>query len=36
MNMKKIPWETISALMANINRQQGYNLAPPTDYSGPP
>jgi hypothetical protein len=29
------PWETISALMANINRQQGYNLTPPTDYSGP-
>ncbi len=29
------PWETISALMANINRLQGYNLALPTSYAGP-
>lgn len=29
------PWETISALLANINRQQGYHLALPTSYSGP-
>ena len=29
------PWETISALMANINNLKGYNLNLPTSYSGP-
>ena len=29
------PWETVSALMANINQRQGYNLAPPASYVGP-
>jgi hypothetical protein len=29
------PWETISALMANINAQHGYNLNLPTAYMGP-
>jgi hypothetical protein len=28
------PWETISALMANINRQQSYNLTLPMSYRG--
>lgn len=29
------PWETISALMASINTQRGYNLKLPASYSGP-
>ena len=29
------PWETISALMTNINSQQGYNLNIPASYKGP-
>jgi hypothetical protein len=29
------PWETISALMANINKKQSYNLILPVDYKGP-
>jgi hypothetical protein len=29
------PWETISALMANINAQQGYNLNIPASFQGP-
>jgi hypothetical protein len=29
------PWETISALMANINTQHGYNLNLPATYQGP-
>ena len=29
------PWETISALMANINAQQGYNLSLPASFQGP-
>jgi hypothetical protein len=29
------PWETISALMADINNQQGYNLNLPASYAGP-
>ena len=29
------PWETISALMANINTQQGYNLNLPASFQGP-
>jgi hypothetical protein len=29
------PWETISALMANINNQQGYNLNIPASFQGP-
>jgi hypothetical protein len=29
------PWETISALMANINAQQGYNLNLPASFQGP-
>ena len=29
------PWETISALMADINNQQGYNLNLPANYAGP-
>jgi hypothetical protein len=29
------PWETISALMAAINTQHGYNLNLPTTYMGP-
>lgn len=29
------PWETISALLANINKQQGYNLNLPATYMGP-
>ncbi len=28
------PWETISALLANINSQQGYNLTLPATYMG--
>jgi hypothetical protein len=29
------PWETASALLANINRLEGYNLTLPTSYAGP-
>jgi len=29
------PWETVSALMANINRAEGYNLNLPTSYVSP-
>ena len=29
------PWETISALMENIDNLKGYNLTLPTSYSGP-
>jgi hypothetical protein len=29
------PWETISALMANISKQSGYNLNLPAAYMGP-
>lgn len=29
------PWETVSALMANINQNKGYNLTLPTGYVGP-
>ena len=29
------PWETISALMANINKLEGYNLTLPASYAGP-
>lgn len=29
------PWETISVLMANINRLEGYNLVVPARYAGP-
>ncbi len=29
------PWETISSLMANINRLEGYNLMLPTSYVSP-
>ncbi len=29
------PWETISALLANINSQQGYNLVLPASFRGP-
>ena len=29
------PWDTLSTLMANINRQQGYNLALPARYVSP-
>ncbi len=29
------PWETIRALMADINNQQGYNLNLPASYAGP-
>ena len=29
------PWQTISALMADINTQQGYNLNLPASYAGP-
>lgn len=29
------PWETVSALMANLNRLEGYNLKLPTAYAGP-
>lgn len=29
------PWETVSTLLANISKQQGYNLSVPTSYQGP-
>jgi hypothetical protein len=29
------PWETVSALMANINQLEGYNLTLPAGYAGP-
>jgi len=29
------PWETTSALMANINKLEGYNLTLPASYAGP-
>jgi len=29
------PWETVSALMANINQSEGYNLALPASYVSP-
>ncbi len=29
------PWETISSLMANINKLEGYNLTLPASYAGP-
>jgi hypothetical protein len=29
------PWETVSALMASINRLEGYNLTLPSIYAGP-
>ena len=29
------PWETTSALLANINKLEGYHLALPTRYAGP-
>ena len=29
------PWETTSSLLANINRQEGYNLTLPASYAGP-
>jgi hypothetical protein len=29
------PWETISAMMANINKQPGYNLNLPATYTSP-
>lgn len=29
------PWETISALLAGINQQKGYNLPLPSAYKGP-
>ena len=29
------PWETISAMLANINTQKGYNLNLPATYMGP-
>ncbi len=29
------PWETVSALMANINKLEGYNLTLPASYQGP-
>ena len=29
------PWETVSALMANLNQSEGYSLALPTSYLGP-
>ncbi len=29
------PWETVSALMANINRLEGYNLTVPASYISP-
>jgi hypothetical protein len=29
------PWETTSALLTNINRFEGYNLALPANYKGP-
>jgi hypothetical protein len=29
------PWETVSALLANINRLENYNLTLPANYAGP-
>jgi len=29
------PWETVSALLASLNRLEGYNLKLPTVYTGP-
>jgi hypothetical protein len=29
------PWETVSALLANINKMEGYNLTLPATYAGP-
>jgi hypothetical protein len=29
------PWETVSALLANINQLESYNLNVPTSYAGP-
>jgi len=29
------PWETVSALMANMNQLEGYNLTLPAGYAGP-
>ena len=29
------PWETVSALMANLNQFEGYNLTLPAGYAGP-
>ncbi len=29
------PWKTTSALLANINKSEGYNLAVPMSYGGP-
>jgi hypothetical protein len=29
------PWETVSALMANMNQLEGYNLTLPEGYAGP-
>jgi hypothetical protein len=29
------PWETVSALMANMNQLKGYNLTLPAGYAGP-
>jgi len=29
------PWETVSALMANLNRSEGYNLEVPAHYTSP-
>jgi len=29
------PWETVSALMAKINKLEGYNLTLPASYAGP-
>lgn len=29
------PWETVSSLLANINRTHGYSLPVPTEYAGP-
>jgi hypothetical protein len=29
------PWETVSAIMANLNQREGYNLSLPASYAGP-
>ena len=29
------PWETVSSMMQNISRSQGYNLTIPSSYAGP-
>jgi hypothetical protein len=29
------PWETVSAVMANLNQREGYNLSLPASYRGP-